>query len=220
MGLEKKYELILASKSPRRKALLNYLNIPFKILNPDIVEESDFTSPIEVASDIATKKGKSIIKQFEKEKKYGISFFPFVLSADTIVVLGSKIYGKPKNKEDARRILSELSGKTHEVITSVYLGWPDLDNGNYKEKCFYCSSEVGFSPINDRIMDDYLKVDDCMDKAGAYGIQGPSLIFVSRIHGSYSNVVGLPVTDLIAKLDEFLGHGGDIDWRKKFNNRK
>jgi len=112
-------------------------------------------------------------------------------------------------------MLLELQGETHEVITAVYMGRQDLDSGEFLHSAFYCTSKVTFNAIPDDILDHYLKTGDSLDKAGAYGIQGPGLTFISHLEGSYSNVVGFPLAEFIKQLKEFLGE--EINWRSLFH---
>ncbi|MCB9061325.1 MAG: septum formation protein Maf [Halobacteriovoraceae bacterium] len=198
----RKYRPILASQSPRRKELLEHLGIKFEIRPPNIEEHSFECVPLKVVKDLSEQKGRAIYQSLDNEDY-------FVISSDTIVCLGDKIFGKPKDEEDARRILNELSGKTHKVITAVSFF--------FKEKkqimhTFAIESEVTFREITSEIMDLYISTKDGFDKAGAYGIQGPGLLFVSRVNGSYSNVVGLPLDDLVFELKKLLGK----DWRNCF----
>ena len=214
----KKYSLILASKSPRRKDLLEYLNIPFEIMPSNIDEVGDESNPVELAKSIAKEKGTFVYKKLEHKPDFGKKFYPLVIGCDTIVVLNKKVYAKPKNKKDAGRMLLELSGKTHEVITGVHLCRFDIDKERYLEKEFFVSSKVRFDNISKDILDIYLATGDSLDKAGAYGIQGSSLTFISYLRGSYSNVVGFPLSDLVLRLKNFLGYRDDQDgkWRDLF----
>lgn len=200
-----KFQLILGSQSPRRKELLSWANIPFKIITADLDEISNEEDPAEVAMDIASQKGNAV---FEKANDYKN---PFVISSDTIVVLDNKIYGKPKNREDAKLILSELSDKTHYVITGVSFIFHD-ENGRKREHKFYDKTDVTFNEITPDLMENYLNTNDSLDKAGAYGIQGPSLTFISNVNGSYSNVVGFPLDKVIGELSIILGD----QWRARF----
>ena len=215
----KKYSLILASKSPRRKELLEFLGIPFETIPSNIEEIGDENNPIELALSIARDKGVFVYKKLESRPHFGKSFFPLVIGCDTIVVLDKKVYGKPKNGQDAGRMLLELSGRTHQVVTGVHLGRFDFKLGQYLSREFYVSSKVKFDVINKDILDNYLCTEDSLDKAGAYGIQGPSLTFISSLEGSYSNVVGFPMSDFVRELKEFLGYSDDQDgkWRGLFS---
>jgi septum formation protein len=128
------------------------------------------------------------------------------------VVLDQKLYGKPKDKDDAKTILSELSGKTHEVITGVSFLFIDQNTKKLREHLFYDFTEVTFNDIDANLMENYLATGDSLDKAGAYGIQGPGLTFISKINGSYSNVVGFPLDKIVGELAIIQG----FDWRKNF----
>jgi septum formation protein len=199
-----KFKLVLGSQSPRRKELLGWLNVPFTILSVDLAETSDELEPEKFAMDIAEQKGAAVFNKLSSTNS-------FVISSDTIVVLGNKIYGKPKDREDAKKILSELSDNTHYVITGVSFIFRD-DNGKVCEHLFYDKTDVTFDMITPDLMETYLDTGDSLDKAGAYGIQGPSLTFISKVSGSYSNVVGFPLDKIISELKIILGD----NWRARF----
>jgi septum formation protein len=205
-----KFNLILGSQSPRRKELLSWLNIPFKILTADLEEISHQTHPCDIAVDLASQKAHAVFLQCEKKLQSEDN--PFVVSSDTIVVLKEKIYGKPKDRAEAREILNELSGRTHQVITGVSFLYKDFSTGKRREHFFYDSTEVTFNEITPDLMEAYLSTNDSLDKAGAYGIQGPSLTFISKVNGSYSNVVGFPLDKVVSELNLILGN----EWREAF----
>nr|BDT27339.1 Maf family protein [Bacteriovorax sp. HI3] len=198
MGSDK-YHLVLGSQSPRRKQLLSYINIPFQILTADLDEVSDETAPDRIAMDLASQKARAVM-----DKASGIEN-PFIISSDTIVVLDGKLYGKPKDKDDARAILNELSDKTHQVITGVSFLFVDQATKKLREHLFFDSTEVTFTEISKELMDDYIATGESLDKAGAYGIQGASLTFISNLSGSYSNVVGFPLDKVVGELAIVLG---------------
>lgn len=214
----KKYTLILASKSPRREELLSLVKIPFEISAAKINEKSHFTDPVKIAQDIAKQKGVAVYKEMEKRKNFKKSFFPLIVAADTIVSLKDKVFGKPKNITEAEDMLLELSGKKHQVTTGVYLALVDIDNKNFRENSFYTTTSVQFTSITQDLLGDYLARNDSLDKAGAYGIQSGALTFVSQIQGSYSNVVGFPLSDFIFELKSFIGHDNDHTglWKNLF----
>lgn len=217
-----KYSLILASQSPRRKELLSWIDIPFEIMNSNVDEESMFDTPEDMAEDIAALKGRDIFEKLKSREDFGKSFFPFVIAADTVVFLEGKFYAKPKDRDDARKMLKELSGKTHIVATGVYIGAQDIKTKSYRETMFSVLSAVTFDFIADDILENYLKTDESLDKAGAYGIQGKGLTFISELEGSYSNVVGFPLSDVLDEIKIFLDHGKDAkgEWRKLFHGGK
>ncbi|MDO9181508.1 MAG: Maf family protein, partial [Bacteriovorax sp.] len=206
----KKYDLILGSQSPRRKELLSWLNIPFTILTADLDEVSNETEPTSVAVDLASQKAHAVFLNNEAQQK--LEKIPFIISSDTIVVLDGKIYGKPKDKNEAREILSELSNRTHQVITGVSFLFIDQNSKKSREHLFYDSTEVTFNEITPDLMEQYIATGDSLDKAGAYGIQGPSLTFISKVNGSYSNVVGFPLDKVVSELKIVLGES----WRDSF----
>lgn len=201
-----KFNLILGSQSPRRKELLSHLKVPFQILTADLAEVSDESASEKIAMDIASQKARAVMEQATKIER------PFIISSDTIVVLNNKLYGKPKDVSDARVILKELSGKTHEVMTGVSFLFVDQNTKKLREHLFFDFTEVTFNEITDDLMENYLATGDSLDKAGAYGIQGAGLTFISKINGSYSNVVGFPLDKIIGELSIVLGS----NWRKYF----
>lgn len=194
-----KIKFILASASPRRKELIGHLRIPFEIMTLNIPEESLEKDPVKFSLDIAKQKGEAVFHKLKSEKKLSSSL---IVSADTIVSLGEKIYGKPNDAEEARIFLEELSGKTHSVFTAVSILFHD--NNGIDRFSFVEESKVTFNHISDPLMRLYLDTGDSLDKAGAYGIQGPSLTFISKVEGDYANVVGFPLSRFVLELQNFL----------------
>jgi septum formation protein len=172
--------LILASASPRRAELLRAAGIEFDV-HPAHVDERVHADelPGDYVRRVAESKARVIGAQFARA---------VVLAADTTVVADRHILGKPIDVEDARRMLQLLSGRSHEVLTGVAVVGPDLPLETRTE-----STTVEFARLSDRDIDWYVSSGEPMDKAGAYAIQGLASRFVTRIVGSYSNVVGLPV---------------------------
>lgn len=191
-------KFILASASPRRKELIGHLKVPFEVITLNVPEESSSKDPVKFSLDIAELKGEAVFNKLSPEMKSSL----FVVSADTIVCLGSKIYGKPKDKDEARIFLNELAGKTHSVFTAVAVHF--LHEGKKDKFSFVEESKVTFNPITDALMERYLETGDSLDKAGAYGIQGPSLTFISKVNGDYANVVGFPLSRFINESEKFL----------------
>lgn len=203
---EKNYKLVLGSQSPRRKELLGHIGLPFEIRTADLDEISHCNHPVEVARDLALQKGRAVIAGIAENE---FSAPALVISSDTIVCLGDAIYNKPADRDDARRMLSELSGKTHIVRTGVAF------HAHGKEPhSFVVETAVTFDEISPDVMEVYLDSGDSLDKAGAYGIQGGSLTFISKVEGSYSCVVGFPLSDVVRELKAYVG-GGD-HWRERF----
>ena len=184
-------KIILASSSPRRKEILSRMNIDFDVINPNIVEpEYDRTnSPKEYSEELSKMKALSISKNYKKS---------LVVAADTIVVLNNNIVlGKPKNKDDAKKTLNILSGKTHKVITSVTIKGKAYNTSKILKKYNYTFSEitcVKFLNLESSEILKYINTDSPYDKAGSYGIQDYSSIFVEKIDGCYDNVLGFPLS--------------------------
>lgn len=182
--------IVLASKSPRRKELLGLLDLDFQIITADIDETMDPSLPVtdEVAR-ISYEKALAVAK--------GLTPDTVIISADTIVELGGKLMGKPHNAREAEQMLGSLSGKSHNVHTAVTVLKSD------KHETRVVTTAVTFRDISDEEITAYIKTNEPMDKAGAYGIQGRASKFVSEIRGDYFNVVGLPVCELCLMLKKF-----------------
>lgn len=182
-------KLILASASPRRRELLSCYPIELEIIKPDIEEIVDpELTPDKCAESLALQKGMCVSAMTGTAQP--------VLSADTIVVMGSEILGKPADAADARRMLSMLSGRHHQVITGVAILWKE------SETVFSVTSDVTFKALTNREIDDYIATGEPFDKAGAYAVQGAGAFMVTSVDGSYSNVIGLPVAEVIAHLQD------------------
>ncbi|MBT6326285.1 MAG: septum formation protein Maf [Bdellovibrionales bacterium] len=207
---DKKIKMVLASNSPRRQEMLKWLNIPFEIIPSTFNEEKPIGKTVlEKVEYIASQKGKDICIQLTKRND-NQSFL--VISADTIVELDGVIFGKPKSRSEASRVLLQLSGKQHNVITSVYLNLfnPKIEEG--KELLFSTKTEVVFDNIDMDILNLYLDTSDSLDKAGGYGIQGMAQLFIKSIDGNYSNVVGLPINQVERSISKMIN--SKIPWRK------
>ena len=188
----KDYRLILASRSPRRQQLLRELGLKFDIVIREYEEiYPEGLNGEEIARFISHEKAASL--------KDDISDNAIVIAADTIVWCNKKVLGKPLNHEDATRILKEISGNTHEVITGVSL------RSKTKEFTFSESTKVTFETLTEEEISYYIDEYKPYDKAGAYGIQEwIGIIACSHIDGSYFNVVGLPVQRLYKELQKFI----------------
>ena len=189
----RKYDVVLASKSPRRKELLGMLDVPFEIRVKDGIDESypaDMPA-VEVAEYLSRLKGKAYAEDIRENG--------MVITADTIVILDGKIYGKPKNEDDAIDMLMQLQGRTHIVASGVCVATKE------KIVSFTTTTEVTFAPLSRDEAAWYVEKYRPLDKAGAYGIQEwIGCAAVARIDGSFYNVMGLPVHQLYNVLkDEF-----------------
>ncbi len=183
------YPIFLASASPRRKKLLEQLNISFKTFRVDVDEKiKKGESPVKAVKRLSLEK----MEKAKEEIKKGI-----IITADTIVVLNKKIIGKPFDEKNATKILEKLSGKTHFVYTGFCIS-------NLEKKITindYEKTSVTFRELGKKEILDYVKSGSPMDKAGAYGIQDDfGAVFVKKINGCYYNVVGLPLTKVYSAL--------------------
>lgn len=178
--------IILASKSPRRKQLLSMMGLEFAVQTADIDETMDKSqTPAHEVAAVSARKAVKIAAQHSKD---------VVVAADTIVVIDGKILGKPKDEQDAARMLRLLSGRTH----TVYTGLTVCADG--KSSTETVATAVTFRALTDAEIDAYIKTGEPMDKAGAYGIQGYGSMFVSHLDGDYFCVMGLPVCRLSSML--------------------
>lgn len=186
-----KKKIILASKSPRRSQLLREAGIPFEVKTRDTPEDYPADLPIEdVASYIARKKAKAANDFLEKDT--------ILLTADSVVVLGNKVYGKPRSKKEACQFLRELSGKAHKVITGVCL------LSSEKEVTFSSESIVHFANLSEEEISYYVETFKPFDKAGAYAIQEwIGICKIKKIEGTYTNIMGLPVDRVYQALEKF-----------------
>ena len=181
-------KIILASKSPRRKEILEAMGVGFEIDVADVDERvSDTLSPVEAVCEISERKAKAVSQRHEGEDC-------IVISADTVVVIDGRIIGKPKDAEDAFNILKSLSGRTHEV----YTGFTVCSEG--KSKTDFEVTKVHFKQLCDDDIRRYIATGEPMDKAGAYGIQQKGNLFVDYIHGDYYNVVGFPISKICVTI--------------------
>ena len=177
--------LILASASPRRQELLKLLGLPFTVRVADIDETMDLSrSAFEEVARVSRQKALAVPRQADD----------VIIAADTIVVCEGKILGKPRTEEDARQMLSLLSGRDHQVMTGC-----TILRGE-QAVSFTEVTDLHFRPLSDREIDRYVASGEPMDKAGAYGIQGGAALFCSHMAGDYYNVMGLPLCTLVQKL--------------------
>jgi len=188
-------KLVLASQSPRRKDLLNEAGFEFTVSTVKVSEIFDENlNPEDVPSQIATAKAQACVEQNKHLESQGF----LILAADTVVILGDQILGKPRNPVEAEDFLRRLSSKTHRVITGLAL----LKSGSSHLWTGRDVSEVTFRALTDAEIRAYVASGEPMDKAGGYGIQGLGGKFVSSFRGSWSNVVGLPLERLERALQE------------------
>ena len=188
--------IYLASKSPRRTELLQQVGVEHKIIDIEVNEKiNSSNSPQENVVALSVLKCQEGVRKVITEEMHS---FP-VLAADTIVVLGDKIFGKPREDYDAISMLLELSGYTHLVMTAVTIGIMTEEEAKFHT--ISVSSKVEFAKLTASDCKEYCDTGEPFDKAGGYGIQGFGSAFIRKINGSYSNIVGLSIYDVAAMLD-------------------
>lgn len=199
--IDAKTNFILASKSPRRHYLLTQAGLEFEVI-PSTIDESEFplSDPETYVQVLATAKALDIGRKHPES---------WVIGADTIVLINETILGKPRSKNQARAMLQQLSGKTHQVLTG-YCICCESRQVLFSETV---STSVLFKQLSEDEIEWYIGSDEPFDKAGAYAIQGLGTFLVKAINGSYTNVVGLPVCEVI----EFLIKQGVMGLRKKLS---
>lgn len=180
--------VILASMSPRRTELLKQAGILHEVIPSNVIEGTDGREhPANYVGRLAREKALDVARDNRDA---------VVIGSDTVVVLGGMILEKPTDRDDAHRMLSRLSGATHEVLTGVSIIGPD------RHDLFVTTTHVTFIDIPESWLDGYLDSPEPYDKAGAYGIQGSGGLFVERLTGDYYNVVGLPLRPLVETLEQ------------------
>ena len=183
--------IVLASQSPRRRRLLEGLGILFRVVPADIDEtRRRGEAPAAFAARAAEEKGRAVMDRLGRDGDT-----PWIVSADTIVVLGDEILLKPRDIAEAERMIRQLSGRRHEVIT----GWAVGRMGE-PWRVEHESTGVWFHDLGEAQIDGYAATGEGMDKAGAYAIQGVGAFLVERVEGCYFNVVGLPVSRVVRAL--------------------
>ena len=188
----KNYRIILASNSPRRRELLSGLGITFEVhVLPDIEENYPVDLPVaDIAEYIACEKASAYAQIMTADQ--------LVITADTVVIVGNEVLGKPVDAADARRMLQLLSHRTHQVVTGVCL------STLCRQRHFSVTTDVTFKELTDDEIDYYITTCQPFDKAGAYGVQEwIGYIGVTSLHGSYFNVMGLPVQRIYNELKTF-----------------
>lgn len=201
------FKILLASASPRRRELLKEAGIDFEVRKPStpIDEKLDpdlLIDPVEGAKKLAEKKAGAVVQDLLAEDPQG---YFIVLGADTMVVKDGNIYGKPRNLDDAKRMLRELSGAKHQVITAVSL-WmiaaPAAEDVSLAYRTLADMSQVTFKTLTDDEIAAYLRKGESFDKAGAYAIQGEGAALVESYEGSLDTIIGLPVERLLKEFPD------------------
>lgn len=191
--ITKKTPLILASTSARRKALLQQVGIPFKAVGSMIDETtSKRMPPSELALQTAIRKAETVLRGFKNR---------WILGADTIVVINTNVFGKPNDPQECHNMLARLSGRSHRVITGLCITDP---HGKQRHAEAVMTS-VKMKKLSDTEIEAYIKTGEPFGKAGGYAIQGIGSFMIERIDGSYTNVVGLPVCEVVGALVRYGG---------------
>lgn len=169
---------------------MELLHIPFEVIVSDIDEQIDYTNDlVKEIEKLSFQKAQAVFKDHSDA---------LVIGSDTIVKIGNDVLGKPKNIEDAKAMLKELSDNTHQVVTGVTILYKD------KAETFSSVADVTFYPLSDEEIDAYIATNEPMDKAGSYAIQGDAAKFIRSIHGDYYTIVGLPIAELYHRLKKYL----------------
>jgi len=194
--LNKKFDenlpLILASASPRRKDILEGLGLKITVIPSHIPEDNIEGTGEEIARTLAKLKARSVA-----DKHNGI-----IIGADTVVILDDIVLGKPLNESDAKQMLTKLSGNSHFVVTGIAV----INTSNSQEIITSTKSKVTFRVISEQEIDSYIAGREPMDKAGAYAIQGKGSNFITKLEGSYTNVIGLPISESLLCLTKLLNY--------------
>lgn len=185
-----KHKIILASASPRRRELLTQIGLEFEIIPAKGDGETTETLPGPLVEELSRNKALEIAQQLDEDV--------VVIGADTMVFLGDAAMGKPRDEADAAEMLSRLQGNTHQVCTGVTFAWKK--DGKLAAESFHEKTDVSVYPMDEEEIRRYIASGDPLDKAGAYGIQGPFARHIKGICGDYNNVVGLPVGRVYQEL--------------------
>ena len=223
--------IVLASASPRRRELLSQIGLDFEIVVSNVEEVVTSTVPCEVVEELSVQKAENVlalmlemqgqaaleemdVETWDKQQSRSV----LVIGADTIVACDGQILGKPKDAEDAKRMLRMLQGREHEVYTGVTVLYINAAEGmpvthafyeairqnQIQQRTFHETTKVFFCPMSEEEIEVYVATGDPLDKAGAYGIQGICARYIQGIEGDYNNVVGLPVGRLYQEIKDWL----------------
>ncbi len=191
--------IILASGSPRRRELLEQIGIEFEIAVSNKEEKYTKTKPADIVKELAYQKAENVASDQKEELKNTI-----IIGADTIVVQDDEILGKPRDKEDAYRMLQNIQGREHQVFTGTAVISYDK-NGTESVSIHAVETKVFVNTMDPDEIKGYIETGEPMDKAGAYGIQGRFAAYIDKIEGDYYNVVGLPVSYVYQQIKKIQG---------------
>ena len=202
-------KFILASASPRRKELLEQIGMKFEVRVSEAEEITQATEPAEYVMDLSFLKAEDVAGKIPvMYDARGVNQDFVVIGSDTVVAAEGEILGKPKDKDDARRMISMLSGKTHQVYTGVTL--MIFKDERMHRETFYEKTDVIFYEMTEKQIEEYISTSEPYDKAGAYAIQGLCSAYIKGINGDYASVVGLPVSRICYELTKY-----GIEWIKE-----
>ena len=191
-------KIILASASPRRRELLGQIGIGFEVRISNVEERVTTVEPAAVVEELSRQKAEAVYASLEADVEDVL-----VVGADTVVALEGQILGKPSDPEQAAEMLRRLAGNIHGVYTGVTLLYRS-GSGMVQRRVFHESTKVEFFPMTEEEIRRYVQSGECMDKAGAYGIQGLFARYVKKIEGEYNKLVGLPVGRLYQEAKEWV----------------
>jgi septum formation protein len=189
--MKAKGKIVLASASPRRREFFGILGIPVELCPSDIAEVGYGGDPAKLPLWITRQKVKAV------RSRLGAGFRGWIVGADTVVALGQRTFGKPRDAAEAKEMLNDLQGRTHQVYTGY-----QVEEWTGEVRTGTVGTDVTMAPLTEAQIDAYVATGECMDKAGGYAIQGQAGAFVTSISGSYSNVVGLPLHEVVTALRE------------------
>ena len=194
-------KIVLASASPRRRELLEQIGLAFEVSVSHVEEKTIAVEPGLVVEELSRQKAEAVLETLTCTEDV------LVIGADTVVSADGRILGKPSGEKDAVRMLERLSGRSHEVYTGVTLLYRTggMSAAQVRQRIFHEMTKVDFYPMTQQEIADYVASGDCLDKAGAYGIQGLCARYIRGIEGDYHNVVGLPVGRLYQEMKELTG---------------
>lgn len=200
MALENKYSshiwkvfsfpVVLASASPRRRDILNQLGIEPVIMPSKVEEHMTASEPEQIVKELSMQKAEDVYSRYQAEAEGSFA----VIGADTIVAADGEILGKPRDEEDAKRMIRRIAGRVHQVYTGVTIIYED------RQLTFAEKTDVRVASMTETEIEEYIACGESMDKAGAYAVQGAFAAFIEGVNGSYTSVVGLPAGKTYRKL--------------------
>lgn len=193
-------KIILGSKSPRRSEILSQVGIMYDVIPSRKEEIISKTKPSDIVMELSLQKALDVKEQISSREEYKEAI---IICADTMVAYKKDVLGKPRDEEDAKKMLQMIQNKKHHVYTGVTM--IGTVNGKERIDTFFSDTEVYMNPMNEMEISDYVATGECTDKAGSYAIQGYGAKFIHKIEGDYYNVMGLPIEKIYNKLRNDFG---------------